>query len=325
MRSMRTPQLGGNDDNALIEAFRLEDNALFKKYEIHLKRACRKFGRRYDWLGDDLEGAANEAFAQALNNYDPTRGAFGPYLAKWVDGALRGVLEDRMRNGVKGSGRVGRWLSGAWDARKVLPPEQIAKLAKVSVETARRGLEAEHAIREGVVPYDTASGEDFPHEPGGGCFDGDDCLEVDEDTDKDGYLPRGDASWECYCERRAAAQLKPIGREQYERDQQMAHRHVESPAFAQGKPRLSSSRVPVVSDEYLQQCRKLDAEAQRQRDLGWASYTAGIGRAVIVVKGEPRLPLVIDNAPMAQKGTDRWHMRKHFNAASLSRFASTQA
>jgi Sigma-70 region 2 len=96
MRSMRTPQLGGNDDNALIEAFRLGDqragNALFRKYEPYLKRACRKFGREHDWLNaGDLDGAANEAFAQALKNYDPTRGRFRAYLPKHVAGAARKV------------------------------------------------------------------------------------------------------------------------------------------------------------------------------------------------------------------------------------------
>jgi hypothetical protein len=95
MSSMFTPQLGGNDD-ALIQAFRLGDqhagNALFRKYEAYLKRACRKRGRRYDWLDpDDMDGAANEAFALALKNYDPTRGSFKAYLPKHVAGAARKV------------------------------------------------------------------------------------------------------------------------------------------------------------------------------------------------------------------------------------------
>jgi DNA-directed RNA polymerase specialized sigma24 family protein len=127
MKIMCTPQLGGNDDNALIEAFRLGDqragNALFRKYEPYLKRACQKFRRKNDWLNaGDLDGAVSEAFALALKNYDPARGPFRAYLPKWVAGALRGILEDRMRNGIRGSGRVGRWLSGAWEARKVHTP-----------------------------------------------------------------------------------------------------------------------------------------------------------------------------------------------------------
>ena len=104
----------------LIQAFRLGDqhagNALFRKYEPEVwakKRLaqCRRSG-----------GAANEAFAQALKSYDPTCGPFRAYLPKYVAGALRGILEDRMRNGIMGSGRVGRWLSGAWEARKVHTP-----------------------------------------------------------------------------------------------------------------------------------------------------------------------------------------------------------
>ena len=113
MKIMCTPQLGGNDDNALIEAFRLGDqragNALFRKYEPYLKRVCRKFRRQHDWLNaGDLDGAVSEAFAQALKSYDPTCGPFRAYLPKYVAGALRGILEDRMRNGIMGSGNAAR-------------------------------------------------------------------------------------------------------------------------------------------------------------------------------------------------------------------------
>jgi len=95
MESMFTPPLGGND-NALIQAFRLEDrragDTLFRKYEAHLKRACRKFGRKNDWLNaGDLDGAVSEAFALALKNYDPARGPFRAYLPKYVAGAARKV------------------------------------------------------------------------------------------------------------------------------------------------------------------------------------------------------------------------------------------
>ena len=75
MKIMCTPQLGSNDDNALIEAFRLGDqragNALFRKYEPYLKRVCWKFRRQHDWLdAGDLDDAVSEAFALALKNYD---------------------------------------------------------------------------------------------------------------------------------------------------------------------------------------------------------------------------------------------------------------
>jgi DNA-directed RNA polymerase specialized sigma subunit len=257
---MHTPSEG--DDNVLIQEFNKgkgnsrAGDALFRRYQPGLKKACRKFRGRCPWLElDDLESAAYWAFAKALDNYDPSSGTFAAYLWKYVPGALRAELEDRMRRGTTGSGKVGRWLSGNWHKRKGLPPEEIAKRTGRSPETAKEVLAAEIAIREGMVWLD----------------------EVERDADGD-------------------------------------------------SPVDYAKRTYFTDSKDLALRRKLDAQAALQRELGWARYRANLGRAEIVKRKEPRLRLVIDNAPMAQKG-HKWNpQKKPYNAmASSLRLESTPA
>jgi hypothetical protein len=356
------PLLGSNDDNALIEAFRLGDqragNALFRKYESYLKRACRKFEREHDWLNaGDLDGAASEAFALALKNYDPARGPFRAYLPKYVSGELRGMLEDRMRNGITGTGttRVGRWLSGAWAARKDLPLEQIAKRAKVtSVETARRDREDEIAIREGTVPL----GEVEVDADGNSLADCAALAYYGEDLD---LRRRLDSSvkaqralgWKRYQRDLANGEACPGGIEPTDtrlppwridgepwptRAGDVAIRandYFDDLAQAAAAERAKGRPVrltPAVIRAAHQSLARMEERQRQRRFLPGCGYLPDPNGwrkphpSRVVQRKRPRLRLVINNAAMAQKG-QKWNpQKKPYSAmASSLRLESTPA
>ncbi len=127
---------------------------LYRSHKGSLTNSCDDYRKKYPWLPwDDLWSAAQEAFVKAIRDFDLTRNNGLNAYARAVRFALQGILEDHLRNGAKGEGRAGKWLSGDWENRRHLTPRQIVRAMppaeRVSEANARDALEAETAIREG--------------------------------------------------------------------------------------------------------------------------------------------------------------------------------
>jgi hypothetical protein len=234
---------GAGEERALIRRFQSGDgragDELYQAHRKWLRGQCHQFRRTYGWLAfDDLFEAAQQAFVEAIKNFDVGRNnGLNAYLRKWVEPALTGILKDGMRKGTSGGdARVARWLSGDWDGRKNLPLKKIAKGAKVSIGDAKQALAAEKEIREGtVVSYDTVgeAGYDYSTEHYGvdlfaaasddaviadaGSMGADDPLDLDLPSESvtradddwiagdpgDSYRPLRDAEWSAFCGQRA--------------------------------------------------------------------------------------------------------------------------
>jgi hypothetical protein len=190
MQNIGTGFLDPVEERRLIEAHQSGDrkagDKLFRAFETHLRCLAADYRKGHEWLDpDDLWFAAVGGFLQALNDFDLRRhttvadkgNGLDAYVRSKCKYAFHAVMEERYCNGAVGEGRAGKWLRGAWDERKELPLEKIARASGVTVETAAESLFAEHGLRDGQAGYDTIgeAGYDFGTEvlgPGIG-FDGD--------------------------------------------------------------------------------------------------------------------------------------------------------
>jgi hypothetical protein len=248
-------------------------------------------------------------------------------------------------------------LSGAWAARKDLPLEQIAKRAKVSnVETARRDLEAETARRQGMVSLDELEADadgNTPLDYAARVYYSED-IELRGTLDAEAKAQRA-LGWKRYQRDLANGEARPGG---IEPDKPRLHPWMIdgvpwptrsgtitirasdyfddlAQAAATAAERAKGQHVPLTPDAIRAAHQSLARMEERQRQrrflpgCGYLPDPNGWRKSHpsrVVQRKRPRLRLVINNAPMAQKRTKKWNIqRKHLNAGSLSHFASTQA
>ena len=345
------------DDRTLIAAFQAGDtragDQLFRKYRPSLIRQCENYRRQYPWLAwDDLFGAAELAFVKALRQFDLSRSnGLNAYVRQKVKYALQDVLKDGLRRGMTGGDTdAGRWISGN-PSRLALSPAEIAKGAKVSPGEAEEALLAERTMRLGMVSLSGNRSDDDPE-------DAERVVEVPlyhelslrRQLDA-AASERFRLGWERYRADLAAGRAVPGGVEpdgrarpktrplvfwSRDEDGRPQLEKVVTPTRAKGKHRRTNPkgwrRIPQTPAEirgaHERLEAKLAADAERRFLLGSGILPDPNGwrkphPSRIVRRKRPRLRRLINDAPPAQKGIDRWIPTELLNAGSLSRFAST--
>ena len=348
------------DDRTLIAAFQAGDtragNQLFRNYRPSLIRQCESYRKQYPWLAwDDLFDAAQLAFVKALHQFDLSRSnGLNAYVRQKVRYALQEVLKDGLRRGMTGGDTdAGRWISGN-PSRLALSPAEIAKGAKVSPGEAEEALLAERTMRLGMVSLSGNRSDDDPE-------DAERVVEVPlyhelslrRQLDA-AASERFRLGWERYKADLAAGRAVPGGVEpdgrarpktrplvfwSRDEDGRPQLEKVVTPTRPKGKHRRTNPkgwrRIPLTPDVIRaahQSLAQMEGRQRQRRVLpgfgilpdpnGWRKPHP----SRVVQRKRPRLRLVIDNAPMAQKG-QKWNpQKKLYNAMGSSlRLESTPA